>query len=87
MGVALDLMATLCMILGSSHGPLTLHGCLGYSALLFMLVDMIWILRFESRSGREEQIPGKLLYISVAAYSWWVLAFLAGAMLAMRMPH
>ena len=40
-GVILDFTATICMIAGSSKGPFTLHGILGYSSLTAMAIDTI----------------------------------------------
>jgi len=43
LGVALDITATIFMILGSSKGGFTLHGILGYSALIGMFIDAVLI--------------------------------------------
>lgn len=84
LGVALDLFSTVCMILGSSRGPFTLHGLLGYSALALMLVDAVWLFRFHRREGGEAVLPATLTRFSVFTYAWWLAAFVAGAALAMR---
>ncbi|MCX5991187.1 MAG: hypothetical protein NTZ04_02480 [Chloroflexi bacterium] len=43
-GVCLDITSTILMILGARKTPLTVHGVIGYTALLAMLVDaaLIW---------------------------------------------
>jgi hypothetical protein len=83
LGIALDVVATGCMILGSSKGLITIHGLLGYSALALMALDTYWITRFQRKHGSEVLIPDHLQRYSIGAYSWWVLAFVAGAVMAM----
>ncbi|HKJ00922.1 MAG TPA: hypothetical protein VJ997_00665, partial [Longimicrobiales bacterium] len=39
LGVGLDVVATTAMILGSSSGPFTVHGFVGYSALAIMMSE------------------------------------------------
>jgi hypothetical protein len=81
-GVALDITATAFMIAGSRRFPLTFHGIWGYSALVMMAIDMglIWK-RFRAR--HSESLPSWLRRYSIFAYSWWVLAFLAGILLVL----
>ena len=50
LGLFLDITATVCMIIGSSNTPFTLHGFLGYTSLLAMLIDGI-----AEREDRHEQ--------------------------------
>ena len=38
LGVCLDITATIFMVLGSSHGGLTIHGFIGYSSLAGMFI-------------------------------------------------
>lgn len=78
-GVALDITATVCMILGSGK-VLTLHGVLGYSALAGMLVETALAGRQRLRSGGAE-VPRWLHLFTRAAYSWWVIAFVSGGIL------
>lgn len=82
-GITLDVVATVCMILGSRTGHVTFHGFLGYSALSLMALDVYWITRFECREGVEKRIPSRLQTYSIAAYTWWILAFGVGAFMAM----
>jgi hypothetical protein len=82
LGVGLDLTATACMIRGSSRGWMTFHGMLGYSALFLMVLDAFWITAYQLRQGSGTRIPERLQSFSIAAYFWWVLAFLAGIVLA-----
>ena len=83
-GVTLDATATAFMIAGSRRIPLTLHGILGYSAFLFMATDLVLMWRRYHVFG-SGPLPAKLHRYSLAAYSWWVLAFVAGIIVAARM--
>lgn len=81
MGVLLDISATILMILGSSKGMLTIHGFIGYSSLLGMLVDTILLWRFNWKYGTRETVNPKLRKYSLIAYTWWAIAYLTGAIL------
>ena len=45
-GVAFDISSSVLMIIGSRKIPITIHGFIGYSALLVMLIDTILVWRF-----------------------------------------
>ncbi len=79
-GVILDVTATVCMIIGSTNSPFSLHGILGYSSLTAMTVDTILIWRHWWARG-EAQVPNALHLYSRYAYLWWVAAYLTGASL------
>ena len=79
-GVVCDVVATLGMIFGSTRGLLTLHGVLGYSALLGMTVDTARIWRHRLAHG-DEIVPRGLPLFSRFAYLWWVVAYVTGAAL------
>ena len=81
--VLLDVTATVCMIIGSSKGPFTIHGMLGYSALCAMAIDAILIWRLKGSSGMNGEISKPLHTYSLLAYTWWVLAYITGAILVM----
>jgi hypothetical protein len=83
-GVVLDVTSTSFMIAGSRRIPFTFHGFLGYSALLLMATDLVLMWRFFARN-RETRITNGLHRYSLAAYSWWVAAFIAGAVIASRL--
>ncbi|HUJ77034.1 MAG TPA: hypothetical protein VL359_19365 [bacterium] len=83
-GVGLDATATAFMIAGSRRIPLTFHGILGYSAFILMATDLVLMWR-RYRSAGQVPLPRKLHRYSLAAYSWWVLAFLAGIVVAVTM--
>jgi hypothetical protein len=86
LGVALDITATACMVIGSDRAwnEITLHAALGYSSLTGMLIDMILIWRHKLSEG-DSPLANWLHQYSRYAYIWWVLAFITGGMLvAMR---
>lgn len=83
LGVALDITATILMILGSKDGGFTLHGIIVYSSLLGMFTDAVLIWRFKIKSGSYSMIPDGLSIYSRYAYFWWVIAFITGGLLVM----
>ena len=84
-GVVLDISATICMIIGSSHGPFTLHGFLGYSSLTLMLIDTLLIWKQKNKAGMNTPVPYGLNLYTRIAYIWWVAAYITGGlMVAMR---
>ena len=80
-GVSLDIASTALMIVGSTNIPLTVHGVIGYTALLVMLIDAILIWRHWGRSGGGRIPRGLHLYTRIA-YSWWVIAYIVGAIMS-----
>lgn len=81
LGVCLDITATAFMITGSSSGPLTAHGFIGYSSLLGMFIDAILLWRLRLSHGLDADVPRGLHLYSRYAYIWWVLAFITGGLL------
>ncbi len=81
LGVALDITATIFMILGSSKGIFTLHGIIGYSSLLGMFIDAVMIWRLKITNGSYCPVPDKIHHYSRYAYIWWVIAFITGGLL------
>lgn len=84
-GVFFDIVATTCMVLGSSRG-LTLHAVLGFSSLTGMLLDALFAWRHWLRSGASG-VPRWLHLFSRFAYAWWVIAYFTGAALVMSARH
>jgi len=85
LGVGLDITATIFMILGSPKGGFSLHGLLGYSALLGMLIEAFLIWRIKVKSGTYSVIPEGVHQFSRYAYIWWIVAFITGGLIvAMR---
>lgn len=81
LGVALDITATIFMILGSSKGFFTLHGIIGYSSLAGMFTDAVLIWQLKMKNGSYCPIPDKIHIYSRYAYIWWVIAFITGGLL------
>jgi hypothetical protein len=79
--VSFDIIATACMIIGSSNSPFTLHGILGYSSLSGMILDTYFILRVKSKKGIDSILPNYLKIYSTVAYLWWILAYITGALI------
>lgn len=78
LGVTFDVAATLCMVVAAGYVKPTVHGALGITALLGMLVEVIVAWHHRLRFGPEVPVSsGKRLYSRIA-YSYWVIAFLSG---------
>ena len=79
LGVTLDITSTILMIMGSPH--ITIHGYIGWSALSVMFIDavLIWRWRLKNKNAPVSRVLN--LYTRYA-YSWWVIAFIAGAIIA-----
>ena len=80
-GIVLDITATICMILGSTNSPFTIHGFLGYSALLVMAIDIMLVWKHYIVKGVNVKIENGLLIYSKIAYGWWVIAYITGSLL------
>ena len=79
LGLILDIAATSLMIIGSSNSVFTLHGAIGYSALLTMMIDTYLIWRNYLKLG--ENIGKSLHLFTRIAYLWWIIAFITGSLL------
>lgn len=82
-GILLDVVATTCMILGSSNPWYSPHGFLGYSSLVGMVVDAALIWRTRLKNGPDSPVSHGLHLYSRFAYLWWVLAYVTGALLVL----
>lgn len=80
-GVVLDIVAVVFMISGSRNTPFSLHGFLGYSAILTMVIDLFFIWRSYHRNGWDSVISKPLITYSKFAYGWWVIAYITGSLL------
>lgn len=83
LGVVLDVTATLFMILGSKNSPFTVHGFVGYSALVVMLIELVRIWKLYNKEGINVEVPKGLHLYSRIAYIWWVVAYITGSLIAM----
>ena len=80
-GVVLDLIAITFMINGSIMGIFSLHGILGYSATLTMIIDLLLILKCYFRNGFDSIINNSVLLVSKIAYAWYLLVYITGSLL------
>ncbi len=80
-GVSLDITATILMIIGSSKGMLTIHGMIGYSSLLGMLIDTVLLWRHNHSKGSESEVHRGLHIYSRVAFIWWIIAYITGGLL------
>jgi hypothetical protein len=81
-GVILDIIATACMITGSSRGPFTPHGFLGFSSLAAMVTETALAWRHRKANG-DGVVPLWLHRYSRIAFGWWLVAYVTGVMLVM----
>lgn len=81
LGIILDLIAVTFMIIGSLNGTFTLHGVLGFTAVLTMLIDVILVWRSFFKNGLESFIDKRIVTYSKYAYGWWVITYLTGSLL------
>ena len=82
LGVSLDIIATALMVVATGKFALTVHGALGYSALVLMLLDTVLLWRHWRASGGAQVARGLHLF-SRFAYLYWVAAYVTGAALVM----
>jgi hypothetical protein len=82
-GLVFDITATILMIIGSENPAFTLHGLLGYSSLTGMLIDAILLWNLKIRNGLKSKVPRSLHLYTRAAYSWWILAYITGALIVL----
>jgi hypothetical protein len=68
MGIALDITATIFMILGSSKRIFTLRGIIGYSLLIGMFIDAVLICRQKIKKGSNSPVPDIIHIYSRYAY-------------------
>ena len=80
-GLFFDIVATALMILGSTNTPFSVHGFLGYSALVGMIIETTLLWRFRMQKGKDSQISRGFQRYSKLALAWWVTAFVVGALL------
>ena len=82
-GVLFDITATTLMIIGSSKGPLTLHGIIGYSSLAAMITEAINYFLFVRKNGFGKTFSEKSFKVFKYIFIYWVMAYITGAILIM----
>ncbi|MEJ5244595.1 MAG: hypothetical protein WHV28_02675 [Bacteroidota bacterium] len=80
-GWMLDVSATIMMIIGSSNTPFTLHGAIGYSALMLMSIETYLIWKIKINNAWNVEVPNNIHLYSRIAYIWWVAAYITGSLL------
>jgi len=80
--VLFDISATVCMMIGVADEYFTLHGVLGYSALLVMITDAIFIWKHKLNFGSDVPFSNRLNMGSKFGYVLWLLAFGTGELVA-----
>ena len=81
LGVILDFVAVAFMIIGSGKGAFTLHGYLGYSAMLTMIINLILVWRWYLKNGFDTIISNWIIIYSKIAYAWWLIVYITGSLL------
>ncbi len=82
--VIFDIIATTCMMIGTTNTYFTFHGIMGYIGLLLMMIDAVYIWKHKIRHGAEVAFNKGLNFYSKLAYSWWVIAFVTGVIISMK---
>ena len=80
-GVILDIVAITLMVLGSKGSPFTLHGFLGATAFLVMLVEAIWCWKMYIAQGRDSKANKTHIIYTKTAYLFWVVAYFTGSLI------
>ncbi len=78
LAVTFDIIATTCMMIGTTRTYFTIHGIMGYLGLLLMVTDAVLLWKFKLKYGVDNLISKSLNSFSRIAYVWWVIAFITG---------
>jgi uncharacterized repeat protein (TIGR03987 family) len=81
LGLIFDISATSCMIIGSANSAFTLHGFIGYTGLLAMIIETSFAYKHYKRHGSEKTVSHALHWYSRISYSLWVIVFITGGIL------
>ncbi|HQI39684.1 MAG: hypothetical protein B6D44_01355 [Ignavibacteriales bacterium UTCHB2] len=74
-----DIIATSFMMIGATQTYFTLHGIIGYTGLLLMIIVFVLLIRFRMKSGSEVSITKGFYNYMRIAYIGWLIAFFTGA--------
>lgn len=80
-GLLFDITATVLMIVGSSRPMFTWHGIIGYCALTLMMIDTTFLWQHRLMHSTETLVARRIHLYSRFAYTWWVAAYITGALL------
>jgi hypothetical protein len=81
LGVLLDITAVGFMIAGSGLLHISLHGFLGFVAMLSMIIDAVLIWRIYLKQGLDAEISNAVATYTKYAYVWWLIAYFTGSIL------
>jgi hypothetical protein len=81
LGVILDFVAVRMMFMNSENSLFSLHGILGYSAMLSMLINMVLVWRCYFERGLDSVISNPIIVYTKIAYAWWLIVYLTGSIL------
>ena len=84
LAVFFDIIATSCMMIGTTNTYFTFHGILGYTALLAMITDAVLIWRHKIKLGAEQAFSKGLNLFSKIAYVGWIIAFMTGVVVTIN---
>jgi EamA domain-containing membrane protein RarD len=82
LAVIFDLVATTCMMIGTTRTYFTFHGIMGYIGLLLMMVDAVLLWKYKLKFGIENAISKSLNSFSKIAYTWWIIAYITGVLVS-----
>jgi len=82
LAVIFDIVATTCMMIGTTRTYFTFHGIMGYIGLLLMMVDAVLLWKFKLKYGIEKIISKSLNTFSKIAYTWWIIAYITGVLVS-----
>jgi len=69
----------------SSGKVISFHGMIGYLSLAAMVTDTVLSWLSVNRHGLNSVLSGKFIRWSQAAFAYWVLAYITGAVIVMSM--
>jgi len=81
LGLLLDIVAVSFMITGSNNSPFNLHGLLGYSGILLMLINVIFIWKEYRVKGINSKLSKNIVRYTKYAYLWWLIVYFTGSLL------
>lgn len=82
--VVFDLIATSCMMIGTTNTYFTFHGIIGYIGLLAMIIDAVLVWKHKITNGADALFSKGLNLYSKLAYVWWVIAFITGIIVSIN---
>jgi hypothetical protein len=81
LGVLLDFIAVFFMIKGAQNSVFSIHGLLGYSAMLTMMVLLFLVFRSYQKNGWNSVIEKGVVIYTKISYGWWVITYFTGSII------